>query len=101
MEKDEIKKMELAKIEKKINRKIRKENFRKELFENPIVTLKKEGIELSADKEKELVKFMENLTIPPQAAITAKIDEKMWGIGISIDWDLNPEDIIIEEELRK
>lgn len=77
----------LAEIETTLNAKINKPAFRKELFENPIEVLSREGLAIPPAKRKAVRDFFKSAIVPPDAYLRVAPDlgqAAAWGIGIGI-----------------
>jgi 2'-5' RNA ligase len=59
----------LRNIEKSLNEKMAKKEFRNELFKNPVTILKQEGIVIPKEKERAINEFFKSVTLPQEARL--------------------------------
>lgn len=87
-------------LEKKINLKLRNGEFRKEFYSNPTEVLKREGVSLNQEKEKQINEFMKEITLSPKALEMASIEQAGF-IGISISFKPKGLDTIRNQRIKQ
>lgn len=55
---------ELSKVEERLNQRLASREFRKQLFDNPVKVLRKEGIVLPKDKERSITDLFKSAKVP-------------------------------------